>query len=113
MREASGLEEEKVGRWGEGRALTTSASEGENMIVRTDRVLVLIAILAIQPVCGFAASYASKRDPVGEKVYASGQLERMAPIAIVIGGFSVAWLLYKARHKAKKDAPDNPEAHHG
>jgi hypothetical protein len=81
------------------------------MGVRTGRVLVLTAILAIQPACVFAASYASHRDPVGEKVYASGQLERMAPIAIIIGGFSVTWLLYKVRHKAKHTVPDNPEAH--
>ena len=91
--------------------MTMPASAGENMGVRTSRALVLTAILAVQPVCVFAASYASKRDPVGEKVYASGQLERMAPIAIMIGGFSIAWLLYKVRRKARKVAPNNAEAH--
>jgi hypothetical protein len=73
--------------------------------------LVLTVVLAVQPVCVFAASYASKHDPVGEKVYASGQLERMAPIAIMIGGVSVAWLLHKVRSRAKKITPDNAEAY--
>jgi hypothetical protein len=90
-------------------ALTTAASGGENVGVRTGRALVLTAVLAVQPFCGVAASYASHRDPVGERVYEAGQLERMIPIAIVAGGFSLAWLLYKARSKAKRLAPDNPE----
>jgi hypothetical protein len=91
--------------------LTTPANGGENVGVRTGRALVLTAILAVQPICLLAASYHYNRDPVGEKVYASGQLERMAPIAIIIGGFSVAWLLHKVRRKVKKLAPGNPEAH--
>jgi hypothetical protein len=96
---------------GQGLALTTPASADENVGVKTSRALVLTAIFAIQPVCVFAASYASKQDLVGEKVYASGQLERMAPIAIMIGGFSIAWLLYKVRRNARKVAPGDAETH--
>ena len=93
--------------------LTAPASAGDTMGVRTSWALVLTAILAVQPFCVFAASYVSKRDPVGEKVYASSQLERMAPITIIIGGFSAAWLLHRIRRKAKKLDPDNAEAHRG
>jgi hypothetical protein len=67
--------------------------------MRTARRPVLAALLAIQPFWLLAASYASKRDPVGEKVYASGSLWRMAPVAIIAGGLVVAWLLARARRK--------------
>jgi hypothetical protein len=81
--------------------------------MRTARALVLLVMVAVQPICVSAASYRYTRDPVGEKVYSAGQLERVAvPIAIIAGGFSVAWLLHKVRRKAKKLAPDNAEPHH-
>jgi len=91
--------------------LTQHASSGETSNVRIGRVLLLIALAAIQPACLFAASYASKRDPVGEKVYASGTLWRMAPVAIMVGGLGAAWLLTRIRRKARQRAVDNIGSH--
>ena len=82
------------------------------MGVKTGGALMLTAILAVQPLCVFAASYSWHRDPVGEKAFSSGQLERVGPpIAIVMGGFSVAWLLHKVRRKAGRLAAESAEAH--
>ncbi len=95
-------------------ALTRPASRGENLYVRVVGALLITAILAAQPICVFAASWATpKPDPVGEKVYSSGLLERMAPIAIVAGGLSLAWVVDRVRRKAKKLIPDNAGSHHG
>ena len=93
--------------------LTQPACLGENANVRAGRALVLMALLAVQPLCVFAASYASKRDPVGEKVYASGTPGRMAPIAIIAGGFTVAWLLARARRNRKEHTAGSPGSQQG
>jgi hypothetical protein len=83
--------------------------------MRTARALVLLVLVAVLPVCVFAASYrVGPPDPVGEKVYTSGQLERVAvPIAIVAGGLSLAWLLAKLHHKTRRLVPGNSGLHHG
>ncbi len=72
----------------------------------------LIAILAVQPICVLAASYRSIQDPVGEKVYSAGAIGRMVPLAIVAGGLSLAFLLDRIRHKSKKAAAGNAGSHH-
>jgi hypothetical protein len=92
--------------------LTGPASLDEDAKVRSGRTLVLIALLAVQPIGVLAASYVSKHDPVGEKVYASGTLRRLAPLAISAGGLSLAWLLDRARRKANRRAADNAGPHH-
>ena len=93
--------------------LTEVAHLAEITTVRSGRELVLIGLLAIQPAWLFAASYASYPNPVGEKVYAAGTLRRMVPVAIIAGGFSLAWLLNKVRSKARQRAVDNAGSHHG
>ena len=93
--------------------MTWPLGVGENVGMRTARALVLLVMVAVQPICVSAASYRYTRDPVGEKVYSSGQLERVAvPIAIIAGGFSVAWLLHQVRRATRKVAPNNGESHH-
>ncbi len=76
---------------------------------------VLLALLAAQPLIVCAASYnVGPPDPVGERVYTSVQLGRVAvPIAILAGGFCVAWLVAKARRHTRKLAPNNGESHAG
>ena len=72
-----------------------------------------MAILAVGPMSVSAASWASpKPDAVGEKVYNSSLLERVAPVAILVGGLVLAGVVYTLRQKAKHLFPDNSEAHH-
>jgi hypothetical protein len=85
----------------------------ESVGMRTARALVPLVLAAVQPLCAFAASYHFEPDPVGEKVYTSGQLERVAvPITIIAGGFSVAWLLHEVRRGTRKLTQNNGGAHH-
>lgn len=74
----------------------------------------LLALLGVQSMCLFAASYrVSPPDPVGEKVYSSGQLERVAvPVAIIAGGSSLTWVVDRVRRKTRKLALADGEAHH-
>ena len=72
---------------------------------------VVSLILAVQPLCAFAASYHSAPNPVGEQVYSTHVLSRVAPILILIVGFTLAWALNKARHKARKPAQDAAKSH--
>ncbi len=80
--------------------------------MRASRCSLLLALLAAAPFRAFAASYSTHYDPVGEKFYTAGQLGRMAPIAIVIVGFAVAWLVYAIRRKTASLSHENGEPHH-
>jgi hypothetical protein len=62
----------------------------ESANVESRRSLVVVALLGLQSGCALAASYASKHDPVGEKVYASGTLWRMVPLAVIATGLILA-----------------------
>ncbi len=79
-------------------------SRRESPPMRTARALATLAVLAVAPLCALAASYATHYDPVGEKVYSAGQLGRMVPIAILIGGLTVAWAISRVRRKARHGA---------
>ena len=84
------------------------------MDMRTARAIVLLAVLVVQSMCLFGASYrVGPPDPVGEKVYTSGQLGRVAaPIAILASGFCAAWLVSVVRRHTRELAPDNSESYH-
>jgi len=72
---------------------------------------VLKVVLAVQPLCAFAASYHSDPNPIGEQIYSTHSLTRVVPIVIVIVGFSLAWALNRARRKARKPASNPTESH--
>jgi len=80
----------------------------------TARAIMLLALLGVQPMCLFSASYGvSPPDPVGEKVYSSGQLERVVvPVAVIAVGFSAAWVIDRIRRHTRKLTLANGEAHH-
>ena len=69
----------------------------------------LIAMLAVQPVCVFGASYSFPPNPIGEKVYHAHLhahlLSEVLPVAIIICAFLLPWLFHVANRKAKKLAP--------
>ncbi len=66
-----------------------------------------------QPLWVFGASYASKRDPVGEKVYAAGSLWRMAPLLVLAAGVCVAWLIARIRRKHDEHIAHPTGSHQG
>jgi|WetSurMetagenome_2_1015567.scaffolds.fasta_scaffold1726347_1 hypothetical protein len=77
--------------------------------MRIGTALVLMTIIAIQPVGVLGASYRSEPNPVGEKVYASQLPRLLVPIAIVIGGFSLAGLVAVIRRRTGKVTADDPQ----
>ena len=84
----------------------------EATAVRTARTFLAMAILAVGPLGVSAAGYRSVRDPVGEELYSSGQLGRMAPFAIVAGGFALAYLFHRIRRKATQSSTAHEVSHH-
>jgi hypothetical protein len=75
--------------------------------MKTGATLVLVAMIVAQPVCVFGASYGFAPNPVGEKVYTAQLFARMkAPLAIIAGGFSLAWVLNRVRRRGEKLPPD-------
>jgi hypothetical protein len=90
--------------------LTRPADVDEGDDVRTGRSLVLMALLAVQTIGAFGGGTVRPPDPVGEKVYYAGLLKRTAPIAIIAGGLSLAWVLNKVRRKNKAFVPANDAA---
>ena len=91
--------------------LTRPAGRRENVNMRASRALVLIAMLAVQSVCVFGASYFFAPDPIGEKVYHAHLhehlLSEILPIAIIASAFLLPWLFHVAQRKAKKLAPED------
>lgn len=81
--------------------------------MKTASALALVVTLAVQRVGVFAASYSFTPNPVGEKVYLSHLSARLAPALIVFCAFVVLCLIGKARRKARKSVPDDPQPHHG
>ena len=79
----------------------------------TGRALVLMAIVAVSPICVFGASYASYPNPVGEKVYRPHLLLEMLPVAVIVCALLLGWLLHATHRKAKRLAPDHTDLHHG
>jgi hypothetical protein len=83
--------------------------------MRTGRALVLMAMLAVRPICVLGDSTVSPPNPIGEKVYYTHLhahlLSEMLPIAIIVCAFLLAWLLHVAHRKATKLAPDNAESY--
>ena len=92
-------------------ALTRPAGGSENINMRASRALVLIAMLAVQPVCVFGASYFFPPNPIGEKVYHAHLYRHlfpeMLPVVIIICAFLLPWLFHVAQRKAKKLAPED------
>ena len=74
--------------------------------MRTGRASVLMAMLAVQPICVFGDGTVFPPDPVGEKLYRAHLLENMLPLAFIVCGFLVAWLLHTVQRKAKRHASD-------
>ncbi len=72
----------------------------------------LIAMLAVQPICVLGDSTVSPPNPIGEEVYRPHLLRDMLPIAVIVCALLLGWLLHAARRKAKKLAPDQAELHH-
>ena len=92
-------------------ALIALSGLRRRMDMKRGKAWVVSVILAVQPLCASAASYHSAPNPVGEQVYSSHFLSQIVPILIVLVGFSLAWMLNKARRKARKPAPNPAESH--
>jgi len=79
--------------------------------MRIGRALVLIAMLAIQSVWVFGASFFAPPNPIGEKVYHADLhkhlFSEMLPIAIIACAFLLPWLFRAAKRKAKQFAPED------
>ncbi len=71
----------------------------------------LAAVLQVLPLCGFAASYRSEPNPVGEKVYAAHSLSRLLPLGIIVCALILAWLLAIIRSRTGKPAATEAESH--
>ena len=75
--------------------------------MRTGRAFVLMAMLAVLPICVFAASYASHPNPVGEIVYRPRLLLKMLPIGVFVCAILVGWLFH-AVHRRDQEAGPRP-----
>jgi hypothetical protein len=88
-------------------SLTRPASGGDVVRMKAGSRLVLMAMLALRPICVFAGGTPVYiPNPVGEKLYRAHLFAETLPIAIIAGGLLLAWLLHAAYHKAKKLTPD-------
>ena len=96
-----------------GKGLDETCQRGENVGMGTGRALVLMAILAVSPICVFGASYASYPNPVGEQVYRPHLLREMLPLAAIVCALLLGWLLHAVQRKAKMRAPDDVGSHDG
>lgn len=94
-----------------GEGLDKTCHGGEAVDMRAGRVLVLLAMLAVHPVCVFGDGTVSPPNPIGERLYRTHLLARMLPIAIIVCLFLLAWLIQAVRRKAKTLAPDDTESH--
>ena len=75
--------------------------------MRNGRALVLVVMLAVQPVCVFGRNMVFPHDPTGEKLYRARLLVDLAPIAIIVCGVLVVCLLLAACRKARHLPPDD------
>jgi hypothetical protein len=80
--------------------------------MRTGRALVLIAMLAVQPISVFGDGTVFPPDPIGEKEYRTHIVADTLPLVIIVSGLLLAWLLHRAQRKAKNAAPDNTGSYH-
>ena len=74
--------------------------------------LLLIAMLAVQPICVFGDGTVSPPNPVGEAVYRPHQLHDLVPLAVIVCAPLLGWLLRAAQRKSKMLDPDDVGAHH-
>lgn len=82
------------------------------MNYKSSLVSLLAAVVQLNPICSFAASYRSEPNPIGEKAYAAHSLTLLLPLGIIVGGLLLAWLLTRIRGKASNPAADDPKSHH-
>jgi len=74
---------------------------------------ILMAVVALSPLCALAASYSSHSNPVGEKAYVTHSLMILLPLGIIVGGLLLTWLLARIQRRTRKEAADSAESHHG
>jgi hypothetical protein len=89
-----------------GRTLTKPASGSENIDMRTSRALLLIALLAVLPICVFGDQVVFYPNPVGEKVYRRQLFIELLPGAIIVCLLLLAWLVHVIRRKPRTLMPD-------
>src|ERR1035438_1762802 len=77
--------------------------------MRTGRAFVLLAMLAVQPICVLGASWASYPNPVGEAVYRPHLIRGMLPLAVIVCALLLGWLLHAIVHRAKKHVSGDTE----
>ena len=76
------------------------------MGMRTGRALLLTAMLAVQPICGFGGNTVFPPNPIGEKLYRAQLLTDLLPIAIIAAGLLLIWLVHEVWRKARKSPGD-------
>ena len=74
--------------------------------MRTGRALMLIAMLAVQPICVFGRNVVFPPDPVGMKLYQAHHAPEMLALSIISCAFLLGWLIHAVKRMAKKLPPD-------
>jgi hypothetical protein len=96
-----------------GKCIDETCQPDEIAGMRTGRAFVLLAMLAVQPICVLGASWVSRPNPVGEAVYRPYLLRDMFPLAVIACALLLGWLLHAVQRRAKKLAPNGVGSHHG
>jgi len=66
----------------------------------------LIAMLAIQPICAFGRNVVFPPDPVGMKLYQAHHVTETLALSIIFCAFLLGWLIHEIKRKFKKLAND-------
>ena len=81
--------------------------------MKTGRTLALVAMLAVQPICMFGASWVSVHNPVGEAVYRPHLLRGLLHMAVIVCALLIGWFVHLLQRKHKMIAPDDAGSHLG
>ncbi len=73
---------------------------------------ILAAVVQLHPISSLAASYHSESNPIGEKVYNAHSLQRLIPVAIIVCGLLLVWLVARIQAKARKPPADGAKSLH-
>ncbi len=73
----------------------------------------LLAVLAVQPICVLADNTVSQPNPVGEAVYRPHLLVDMLPLTVIVCALLLAWLLHVIHRKARKQLSAEAGVEHG
>lgn len=96
----------------QGNGLDENCQRDEIVGMRTGRAILLMAVLAVQPICVLGNGTVSPPNPVGEAVYRPHLLHDMLPLAVIVCAVLLGLLLHAIQRKIKRLSPDNIGSHH-